>query len=406
MTKFLYKIKDASGQFKEGSVEGKNKYDIAKDLSANGATVILIEEEGKGFTSINKINAWLSRIKLQEKITFAHNLAAMLDAGLPLARAIGVLEKQSKNPKYKAVLVDLVAEINKGSSLSDGMGKHPKEFSGLFIAMVLAGEESGSLSESLRVVADQLEKSYTLRKKIKGALMYPAVVVIAMIVIAILMFIYVVPTLTEVFEGIAGEGQLPASTRAIIAISEFLVNQTVLFFGSLITFIGLVVYGGRTKKGKRVFEFILLHLPVISKLTMETNSARTARTMSSLLSSGVDMVETINITKSVVQNSRYKEVLAEASDRVQKGVPLSAVFSEHENLYPVLVGAMVEVGEETGQLSEMLLRLATFYEDEVDRATKDLSTIIEPILMLVIGSGVGFFAISMISPMYSLTSSI
>lgn len=405
MARFTYKIQNTEGKLESGTTEAADKYALAAQFRNEGKTVISIEEAGRRRTlNFQKINEFLSRVKLQDKIVFARNLSAMVNAGLSLSRGLEVLERQTTNPRFKAVLRELSENISSGKTLSGGMAGRPDVFPPLFVSMVKAGEESGNLADSLLIIGNQLEKSYLLKKKIKGAMIYPAVVITAMIVIAILMFIFVVPTLTDTFKSLNVE--LPASTRFIIGVSDFISQQGILaailavlaaaaFFASL-----------RSARGKRIAEAVLLRLPVVGNLVKESNSARTARTLSSLLSAGVDIVEAISITGEVVQNSYYRSVLAKAEANVQKGIPLSSVFIEHEDVYPALVGEMVEVGEETGKLSEMLLRVAEFYESEVDTATRDLSTIIEPVLMIVIGAGVGFFAVSMISPMYSVMSGI
>jgi len=354
--------------------------------------------------NIDFINKFLSKIKLQDKINFTKNLSTMVAAGLSLSRALDILQRQTNNLKFKDVTEALSGEINKGGSLSSGMEKIPKVFSSLFVYMVRAGEESGSLAESLKIVGLQLEKSYFLRKKIKGAMMYPSIVLFAMVIIGSLMLVYVVPTLAETFEDLGAE--LPATTQIIISSSNALTDHFVLILITLSFLVGVFLYTHKTPIGKRFTDSLLLHLPIISKFIKESNAAITARTLSSLLSSGVDMVEAISITKDVLQNSYYKEALETAEKEVQKGLPLSKIFKENENIYPIFVGEMVEVGEETGKLSSMLTEVAIFYESEVDAATKDLSTIIEPILMVVIGVGVGFFAISMISPMYEVMGSI
>lgn len=270
--------------------------------------------------------------------------------------------------------------------------------------MVRAGEESGKLSESLRVVATQMDQSNRLKKKIRGALMYPSIVLIAMVVIGILMLIYVVPTLTQTFNELGGD--LPATTQAVIALSDFLAASPLLSLLILLVIGSGIVMGLRTKQGKRGFDYVMLHLPVISGLVKETNSARTTRTLSSLLSSGVDVVRSIAITRDVIQNSFYAAVLSEAEAKVVEGGSLSEIFQKYPNLYPPLVSEMFAVGEETGRLSSLLRETAEFYEDSVQQQTKDLSTIIEPFLMLIIGAAVGFFAISMIAPIYSLSSAI
>lgn len=405
MTRFNYKTQNNAGKIETGAIEATDKFSLAAQFRNEGKIVISIDEfKQKDYLKLEVINEMLSRIKLQDKIIFARNLSAMINAGLSLSRALGVLERQTTNLKFKKVLQSLTDNISKGKSLSDGMKEFPKVFPPLFVSMVGAGEESGNLAESLLIVGNQLEKTYLLKKKIKGAMIYPAIVISAMIIIAILMFIFVVPTLSETFKSMNAE--LPTSTAIIIGISEFLANHGLLALLIVVVIITIITIFARTPKGKRYAELILLHLPVISKIVKESNSARTARTLSSLLSAGVDVVEAISITKSVVQNSFYKDVLTVAGENVQKGIPLSSIFMESSKIYPVLMGEMIEVGEETGKLSDMLLRVAEFYENEVDTATRDLSTIIEPILMVVIGGGVGFFAVSMITPMYSIMTNI
>ncbi|OHA81857.1 MAG: hypothetical protein A2675_01775 [Candidatus Yonathbacteria bacterium RIFCSPHIGHO2_01_FULL_51_10] len=405
MPLFHYKAKDASGDLSEGTVAAGNKFELARNLKAEGKEVLFAEEtqaSGKNFS--DAVAAFLTRIKMEDLIMFSKNLSAMINAGLALSRALSVLERQTPNQKFKGVLHELGEDISKGTSLSDAMGKHSAVFSTLFVSMVRAGEESGNLAQSLEVIGSQLEKSYVLRKKIKGAMMYPAVVITAMIIIATLMFIYVVPSLLETFKSMNVE--LPTSTKVIIFISDSLQNYGLwVFLGAVVLAIG-VVMGLRTSRGKRAFEWVVLHLPVISGIAKESNSAMTSRTLSSLLSSGVDIIEALHITRDVVQNSYYKDVIDAAIKNIEKGSALSVAFVEAEKIYPILVGEMIEVGEETGKLSEMLLRVAVFYEAEVEAATKDMATIIEPILMLVIGGGVGFFAVSMITPLYSVMNNI
>jgi type IV pilus assembly protein PilC len=284
------------------------------------------------------------------------------------------------------------------------MKNYPKVFSTLFISMVRAGEESGNLSMSLQNVGQQMEKSYQLTKKIRGALMYPAVVFSLMIIIGVLMMVYMVPTLTATFVGLGIK--LPLSTRIIIAISNFL--KSYFIFVIIGTFVSafLTVLAYRTTRGQRISDFLFLKLPVIKEIVKQINSARTARTLSSLLSSGVDIVLAIGITKDVIQNSYYKDVLEKVQDVIQKGEPISGVFAANNHLYPLFVGEMVSVGEETGKIGEMLMGVAVYYEDEVDQKTKDMSSIIEPILMIFIGVGVGFFALSMLGPTYSLADAL
>jgi type IV pilus assembly protein PilC len=400
MTLYNYTAKNHEGNTYQSSFDAKSKIELYAHIREEGGTLLSVKQsKGKG-GGMDYINNLFGKIKTHEKITIARNLGSMITAGLPVTRALQVMGKQSKNKKLKQLLTDLENDVSKGETLSDAMKKYPKVFSSLFVSMVKAGEESGNLASSLEVVASQMDKSYALTRKVKGALIYPGVIFTAMIVIAILMLIYMVPTLTATFEGIGAT--LPLSTRIIIAASKFLVDHTLLFLGGLGLLIFVVLAFLKSAPGKRAFDVISLKIPVIGPLIKEVQSARTARTLSSLLTSGVNIVVAINVTIDVLQNHLYKKALESAREAITKGDPMSGVFNANENLYPVFVGEMVAVGEETGKISEMLLGVANFYEEEVDQKTKDLSTIIEPVLMIIIGAGVGVFAISMLAPTYSL----
>ena len=401
--KFSYKSVDETGKVEESTREADDQFALARDLKAEGKTLITAEEAKMG-AALAKYNISFGGVKFADKITFAKNLAAMIDAGLAVSRAIAVMERQTKGKIFKGVLHDLGERVQKGESLSDALAKHPDTFSSLFVSMVRAGEESGKLGESLRVVADQMDRTYALKRKVKGAMMYPGIIISIMILIGILMLIFVVPTLTATFTEL--DVELPASTRIIIAVSDFLKGSPILFLGILVIVAGGVFGAARTKSGKRSFEWIALRLPVIGNLVKQSNTARMSRTFSSLLSSGVEVVSALSITGDVVQNSYYKEVFTEGEAEIQKGAPLSSVFAKHEKLFPPMVGEMISVGEETGKLPTMLMQIATFFEAEVEQRTKDMSTIIEPILMVVIGVAVGFFAISMIMPIYSISSGL
>lgn len=385
-------------------LEAPDRFAVFRDIKSRGDRILTISEEGKSFSLMAFLNSLLQGVSADEKVFLVKNLAAMLDAGLTTSRALAVMERQTKNARLKSVIGSLIAEVRRGGSLSSAFDKFKDVFSPLLVSMVRAGEESGKLGESLRVVAVQMDRTNALRKKIRGALMYPGIVITAMIGIGILMLIYVVPTLTATFEELGTD--LPPTTKFVIAASDFLATHTLLALLGIITVFVLFIVGLRTPRGRQASDFLMLRVPVIRNLVMEVNSARTARTMASLLSSGVDMVIAIGITRDVVANSFYQKVLVEAEAAVVKGAPLSEAFVKHPELYPPLMAEMVAVGEETGKLTDLLRETAEFYENSVDQETKDLSTIVEPFLMIVIGAAVGFFAISMIAPIYSLSNAI
>jgi type IV pilus assembly protein PilC len=404
MTLFSYTAKNSEGAIYESEHEAKDKIDLFSFVRAEGGTIVSVKEARKGILSAKTFNNLFSGVKTHDKIILARNLGSMISAGLSVTRALSVMEKQSKNKVLKNLFQGLIVDVSKGTTLSDAMRTRPKVFSALFVSMVKAGEESGNLAGSLAIVANQMDKAYALTKKVRGALIYPGVILSAMVVIAILMLIYMVPTLTATFKGLGVT--LPLSTRIIIAASDFMVSHTTIALGALgATVLGLLSFI-KSKTGRRFMDVFSLKIPVIGGIVREVNSARTTRTLASLLSSGVDIVGALGVTSDVIQNHLYKAVLDEARDTIQKGEPMSAVFVRNEHLYPAFVGEMASVGEETGKISELLLGVAVYYEDDVDEKTKDLSTIIEPVLMIIIGVGVGIFAISMLAPTYSLVNFI
>lgn len=405
MPKFSYKAQliETGGEV-SGEAEATDKFELAKTLKAEGRMLLSAKELSGTSFNMDKINAFLSKVDLREKIVFSNNLATMVQAGLPISRALNILWKQTQNPKLKQVLTDLIDNINKGSSLSDSMTKHSEVFPPVMISMVRAGEESGGLVEALRVVSSQMEKTYTIQKKVKGAMMYPAVVMAVMVGVGVLMMIYVVPGLSSTF--LEAKVELPPLTKAFIGISNFLQNQYILAI-AIAAGVGFgVTMLVRTKKGQIAMAWISTRIPVFGTLVKQYNSAIVTRTLASLISAGVDILRSIDITTDVVGNHFYKQTLKEAREAVQKGTPLSQAFVKHTEIYPILVGDMMEVGEETGQLSEMLKKIAGFFEEEVDQATADMSKLMEPLLMVMIAAFVGMFAMAMITPMYSIMTNI
>lgn len=401
----LYKYKyTKGGQELEETKEYADRGALYAAIRSAGGSVISVEEIEAKKSSI-KIFSFSKKIKSQEIITFAKNLSVMVDAGLSVSRALSVLSKQSKNKKLATILDSVNTSVNSGETLSASLAGHPEVFSDLFVSMVKAGEESGKLSYSLKIVADQLEKSQNLTKKIKGAMIYPSVIISLMVVIGFLLMIYMVPTLTETFKGL--NINLPLPTRVIIALSDFLIANILPVLAFLILLIFGVFAWLKTQKGKNTMDYVVLHLPMIKNMAKEVNAARTARTLSSLISSGVDIVSAIGIASNVLQNHYFKNLLDETAKKVEVGELLSTcLVNTNGNLYPIFVSEMLSVGEETGKLTDMLDNIANYYENEVDQKTKDLSTIIEPFLMILIGIVVGVFAIAMMLPTYSLVDAI
>lgn len=385
------------------TIEASSRFVVYDQIQREGGVVVELQEGGDAF----KIPAWLTfsigtGVKRSEIIRMAKNLSAMLAAGLSLSRALSVIERQSDNKRLKTVVVRISESVKKGSSFHSALTEQPKIFSELFIAMTKAGEESGSLANALTVIALQMERAEELVRKIRGAMIYPSIIIIAVVIVGILMLMYVVPTLTNTFTQLGV--QVPLATRIIVALSDFIVAYTILVFTGLTVFvIGGIIFI-HSKFGGRVVLAIALYLPIVGELVRETYTARASRTLSSLLSAGVPVLDALSITKEVVHADAFAKVVEEAEVHVKKGDLLSTSFAEHAKLYPILMSEMVAVGEETGKVAEMLKQIAEFYEEDVAEKTKNLSTIIEPVLMLLIGTVVGIFAVSVIAPIYSLSS--
>ena len=387
--------------------EATDKFALSRSLKDSDVVVLTAEAvDTKKDALFAKVNKIFSSVSFKEKIFFISNLSEMLGAGLSLSRALRVSFKQTRNQKLKQIVTEINTEVDHGGSFAGTLAHFPKIFPPTTVAMVEAGEKSGRVPEALKIVSTQMMKLYQLKKRIRGALMYPAIVITAMLGIGVMMLVYIVPTLASTFKELGAE--LPLTTRAIIGFSEFLTQHYLIVIGIVLLVVFLSWRVSHFSKTKRAWAWFVLHLPIIGNVVRHSNSAITARTLSSLLVSGVDIVAALTITERVLGNPYYQDILAKEELSVPKGQSLSQIFGDimAEKIYPPFVGEMMSVGEETGKLPEMLHKLAEFYEGEVDAVVKDLSTVIEPLIMLIVGAGVGFFALSMIQPIYEVGNSL
>jgi len=400
--RFLYKARTPEGEIKTGIQEAKTDKDLAHALIGQGYNIVSLDEAGK--KEKKQITFSFGSVSLVEKMIFTKNLSVMIGSGLSLAKALDVLAEQTKSEKFRKIINSISSDIQKGEQLGVSMSKYKTVFPDLYVNMIKVGETAGNLKEVLLSLAEQMKKDHDIISRVKGALMYPGIILTAMLGIGTLMMIVVVPSLARTFDDLGAE--LPASTQFVINLSDFLVNYW------YVALIGLVVLGYlsrmilRTQGGKKIFDGLLLKMPVFGNLSRELNSARFARTFSTLIDAGVSIVDALDIVSSTLTNYHFARSLKNASKEIQKGRQLNEVLKDYGKIYPPLVVQMVEVGEETGALTKVLSELAEFYEEEVDNVTKNMSTIIEPILMVFIGAAVGFFAISMITPMYSMLDNI
>ncbi len=406
MPKYLFTAKNLkTGESRGGEITAQDEKGVATALASEGFVPTSIKEtkENKAGVKVNFFDRFTS-IPLKEKMMFTRNLSVMAASGLTMSRSFENLTAQTRNKRFKGVLLSIRDDLQAGKTLSDGMARFPTVFNELFVNMVYVGEVSGNLEMVLDILATQLEKEHDITSKVKGALIYPVVIIVAMLGIAVLMLTYVLPTITGVFKDM--DVELPAMTLFIMGMSDFLREHWLL---SIVFTVGTVIFGKiflATTVGRRIFSLIILYLPIIGNIVIKVNCARFSRIYSSLLRSGVPVVEGLGIVSRVLSNNYYKRALERSIAEVQRGTELSKIIFEYPRLFPVLVPQMISVGEETGKTEVVLEKLATFYEEEVSQITKNMSSIIEPILMLLIGGGVGFFAVAMLQPMYSVMDSI
>ena len=403
---YFYKAQSFTGEEKTGSLEVKDKSELARVLHQQGLVLISVhtQEDQVQKKEFGVSLPFFRGVSLTEKMMFTRNLRVMISAGVSLPRSLAILAAQTKNKNFKKALLKIGEEITKGKGFAETLAKYPAIFPELFSSMIKVGEESGTLEEVLKNLTYQLEREHDVKSKIKSAMMYPAVVIAAMIGIGTLMLIMVVPKLAETFVELGVP--LPLTTQFVIKLANFLVAKWFFLpiFIFFLFFLSRVIL--KTKKGKKIFDGIALKIPIVSPIIKKQNSAQTVRTLSSLITSGIPIVQALKIVSGALGNIYFQEAIEKAMEEVRKGEKLSEALKPYHSLYPVIVLQMIEVGEETGQTSDILAKLADFFEEEVTLATKNLAALIEPLLMLLIGGAVGFFAISMIQPMYSMLGAI
>ncbi len=403
MPKYHFEARTFGGEIRKGEIEAKNLQELIKILKDQGLFLIKVsgEKEKKRKFRIPSISFGVS---LADKMFFTRNLKVMVSAGLPLTKALFSLANQVKSKTFKKAILEIRERVEKGESFSQALNLFPRIFPPIYQNMVKVGEESGRLEEVLEILAKQLEREHELKSKVKGAMIYPAVVVSAMIGIGILMLVMVVPKLAETFEEL--EIELPPTTKFVIFLGNFLSKNFLFFFFGIIIFFLAFNWFLKTKRGKKIFDSLILKIPIISNISRKQNSALFTRTLSSLISAGVSLPRALEITAGTLGNVFFQEALIDGAERVKKGERLSQVLKEYQKFIPLTTISMIEVGEETGETAQILEKLADFYEDEITNATKNLASVIEPVLLLLIGGAVGFFAISMVQPMYSMLQSI
>ena len=399
---FTYTALTKDGQKQTATIQAANAAAAGHMLKEQGLLPTNIEQKGASASSDFLKN--FGFISLSEKIGFIQNLSVMLKAGISISRCLQILVKQTKNGRFQTIVTDIHNQVEQGKGLSEALGKYPKVFSNLVISMIKVGELSGNLDKSLEYLTTQLQRESDLKSKVRGAMIYPSVIVSAMVIIGILMSIFVLPSLTSVFKDFSGS--LPPTTKVVIAFSDFMSGHAVIVILGFLALIGSVVGILRTRGGQRALDVFLLHFLIINEIVKKINLARFSRILSSLLKSGIPIVQALEVAGESLGNIPYQELVGETAKEVRLGKSLAQILSKNDTLFPVLVVQMIQVGEESGTVQEILEQMAEHYEAEVDDTLKNLSSIIEPLLLLVIGGVVGLLAVALISPIYNISESI
>lgn len=397
MAKFNYSARNKEGKFKNGVIEASSKDAAVSVLQRHGLVIVSLQ-------LINEVPFWkrsfkvFQGIKSKELVMFTRQLATLVEAQVVILEAMRTLVDQTENINFKEKLFDVATEIEGGTLLSEALRRHPKLFSNFYVSMVRSGEASGNLHEALKNLAENLEYKYALNSKVKGAMMYPAVILVVFVLIAIFMFVFVMPKIILVLEDLAA-GELPMITRALIAITNNfntygLVGGLVL----LVIAIGLIYYF-RTQNGKNFWSRTQLKLPLFGNLLTKIYIARFSENVSTLIASGLPILQSLKVSSEVVGSLVFQRIINEAREGVRGGHTIAGSFQEHKEI-PVMVTNMIRVGEKTGRLDFVLKKIANFYKEEVDAIVSNLTTLIEPIMIIFLGVGAATLIIAILLPIY------
>lgn len=424
--KFTYKATARDGKTITGSFEAANKEAVIAALAKQGAKPILIRAGEGSKKGSGRGGFFKPKVKLRDLVVFTRQLSTMVSAGVPLPRALSTLEAQAENKYFKTVIADITKEIESGSSLSESFSKYPDAFSDIYVNMVKAGEAGGILDEVLKRLASQIEKDATIRKKIKGAMTYPTVILSITTLAFFGLMIFVIPKIGKILTDLGGpNAKLPIYTRVLLGISNFCLSPSIIHhipgfsavplvnkLPNILFVLAAFTIGGiyllryiRTPQGRFQFHGLLLKIPVLKIIIIKVAVSRFARTFAALTAAGVTVLNALEVTGGAIGNKVLEKELVDAAEEVRNGKALSEPLS-HSKYFPPIVAQMIAVGEETGQIDQILVKVADFYDEEVDTVIDSLSSIIEPLMIIILGSIVGVIAASVMGPIASLSQNI
>jgi type IV pilus assembly protein PilC len=401
MKRFKYKAKDKKGQLVTGEVEASSKNHAAKLIRNKELVVISLKPAAEPLFSF--LTKYRERVTHTDITNFTRQISTMINAGLPINEALLILRAQSAGAMQK-IAAQILTDVEGGESLSTAMSRHPKVFSPTYISLVKSGEAGGVLSSVLARLADSLERQREFQGRVKGALIYPAIIVVGMLIVGLIMMIFVIPKMLSLYEEF--EAELPLMTKVLIAISGFISRFWLIFIVIIVVAVyGLKIYKN-TEKGRKQVDGLILKIPLIGELNQQVLLAELTSTLSLMVSSGVSILEGLNISAGVVKNSVMSDALKDSAKMVEKGFPVAYSFAKHPEAFPFIVSQMVAVGEETGKLDEVLQKVSHVFETESNQKVKTLTAAVEPLVLILLGLGVAFLVIAIILPIYNLTTQL
>lgn len=398
MPLYSYKAQDPKGKIIEGTIQGSKEEEVSAVLKSEGSNLLTLKKiDTRG-------DIFGYSISMSDKAEFCRLMSTMLRSGLSVPDSVEIISQDTKNKKMQKVLADISSETSKGKSISSVLSTYEKDFGSVFLTMIKAGEESGTLDQSFEYLSKQLAASYDLSQKVKGTLMYPAVIILAMVAEGILMFVFVLPKISDVF--LKMDIDLPAYTRVIFSIGSFTDKYTAFVIGSIIVSMVVAFLFVFLKPTRNLLMRLLSKVPIIKKILDQIDIARFARTLSTLLKSGVSIIESLDVAVGSMGQQRMKRIGKKFSEGVGRGESLSDILLDSQGTFPAVVVQTIRAGEKSGNLEEVLIEMAEFYEKEVEHSLKRLTSLLEPVLMLAIGIAVGAMVIIMMAPIYSIMGNL
>lgn len=399
---FLYKIITPTGEQKTGQIDAVNVETATESLERRGFIIVSLVT-GANTSLLGSRLAFFNKVSMKSVVIMSRQLSALFDAQVSALKAFSLMADNTTDKQIKFALQSIVGDLQGGISISGAMEKHPAVFSNFYINMVRAGEESGKLMETFQYLADYLDRQYELTSKTRNALVYPAFVVVTFIAVMVMMLVFLIPRLSVIL--IETGQKLPLYTRAVIGLSNFLVHYGIYFLGIVVILCIYAYTSSRSLVGRRSIDSFKLRVPMFGVLFQKLYLSRIADNMDTMLSSGIPVLRTLEITSQVVDNQIYSDIIQSAINDVKAGISISASFEKHTEMPAVMV-SMIRIGEETGSLGPILKKMATFYKREVDGAVDTLIGLIEPVMIVALGIGVGFLLTSILIPIYNIANAL